>query len=193
VVGLLGALALVAPGSSAAAPTRYVLKHPKRERCKRHYSRVVKRVHGRRRVFCVRHKATSIPGEGTPTSAGLIVVHNAFTFSRPPNYFTIEGEVYAGESLTKLTGQPVVVTITDTHTGHRVASFVLTSNAPPCAVVLTYNSTMTERKYTGEAAGTVPPCPLPSLTVPAADVLRIAGSYAGNARYAPSTGKPEPF
>jgi hypothetical protein len=66
---VLGATAALAGSSGAATPRRYVLRHPKREHCRRHYRRTVvtvrKRIHGHtrkvRETVCVRRRRKPLP------------------------------------------------------------------------------------------------------------------------------------
>lgn len=103
-------------------------------------------------------------------------------------YDLVSAGVYAGSE--QLVGRPITFTITDATTSTTAGSFPGTSNAyATCSLVRTDSgSTMS---WTGQAVGPYQACELTSaISVPAADVPLISASFAGDSRYAPSTGTP---
>lgn len=138
---LVGALApMPAAASAKASPTQYVLRHPRRERCRAHYSKrletVTERRHGRRvkvrETFCVR--ATAKPRASAPSTSGASTPAPSAT-AAPPGVTATTTTVSASGPA----GCP--------HGGERELEF--------CAYVVTYATT--------DAAGQAPPGPGPVL------------------------------
>jgi hypothetical protein len=209
--GVLTALAFSAV-ASGANPRPYVLKRPAREHCRSHYARVIKRAkvrrHGKtvriRQVWCVYKRATTSPSPAesplppTTTPAGLIVTLtaiNAWTPGGTPSHINVNGTIYYGRlrigQLKELTGQPIAYTIRDATTGQTIGSFVRLSGPGNCSVV--YNVEGGMQIYKGEAVSPYPGCAFGTVTAPAADSVRLRGSFAGNTTYAPSASKEEPL
>lgn len=185
---VLSALSLAAI-ACAATPKAYMLRYPTHERCKPHFTRLVKLAKGHRRVWCVYRRPSASPAPTTPlpttparTTTSTIVVVAGESF--PTEHYSVEGAIYSGT--TRLTGLPIKYTITDTRTGTAVGSFVGLSNTPSCAVAIKFTANSTVRAYTGEPVLGKPGCALPTVSMPATDNGQISGSFAGTATYAPS-------
>jgi hypothetical protein len=195
ILAVFAAFALPA-GASAANERSYILKHPKRERCKAHYARRVKRakVHDKsvRRVWCVyaRRKANFGP---TPTFTFVTALERGGVLAEQPPYETVSAAVdtYGGGLGNRLLGVPVTVTLANHATGAALGSFTEISYAAPCTIV----PQLSARSWvlTGQAAATYPGCPITAVTAPAAQGISILDTFAGNARYAPSKSKAKLF
>jgi hypothetical protein len=74
-------------------------------------------------------------------------------------------------------------------TAHRTLATLPNVPKVECAIVDTLEGGMFVLK--GEAQGRYRACPLGVVSMPAVDVPVIRGVFAGNSRYAASTGKPE--
>lgn len=191
---LLASLALAT--SAAAAPGRYVLRHPTREHCKAHYVRKAKsvKVHGKRvrQVWCVRVKPKALTGRAL-TSTILTAIDGPGSFSGQPQSKQVGAVVNSREAGAgnSLAGVPVTVTIDDRTTGAVVVSFTVTSYAPRCAIVTEAVGGMWT--FRGEALGTHEGCPIGTVTASAADQIEILGAFAGNAQYAASSSAWAPF
>lgn len=185
-------LASLAGVASASTNKSYVLKHPNREHCKVHYVRTVKRakVHGKRvqQVWCVYSppKPTPAPTE-TSVNASETTVSPGLNPSERHTYFTVSGSILAG--YTPLVGLPITYTITDATTGQTVGSFTGLSNVYASCTVVTSGALENLSIFTGEAIAPYSGCALARVSMPAADVPMLTGSFAGNSTYAPSVSK----
>jgi hypothetical protein len=112
-----------------------------------------------------------------------------------PPYITVSGSLsyFVGTELRELRGEPLTFTITDRTTEGAVGSFTGGSNGyAPCSIVFQLNGGTTFT-YVGEATHGYPACALAPISVPAGHIAVISASFAGNATYAPSASKQEPF
>lgn len=195
VISAFLAPALLAPAGAQAA-NRYLLKHPKHEHCKAHYVRHVKRVHGKRRVYCVHVAPTKAAPIAPPTPAPapvsarvfkptFLVVSTSPTPASEPRYFAVAAMLYA---IGELTGQPINYTIRDTKNGQTVATFAglsgLSNGHAACTVV--YKVEGGVQTWTGQAVAPDPGCALGTVTLSASDRAVLLGSFAGGAGYAGS-------
>lgn len=180
---LIFALAALAFPAAASASTskQYVLPHPKREYCKAHYVKKVKRVKGRQETVCTYVRTpTSSNVDISPRSAGLRGVSGSVWVGEAP---------YAGKQLLSLL---VTYTISNAATGRAVETFTGVSNSyATCAIHV--NVTETLIIFSGEAIWPYPGCPLAvPISIPAAEpgILNVTASFAGNSTYAPSVSLP---
>jgi hypothetical protein len=101
-------------------------------------------------------------------------------------------QYFLGSEAHELRGEPITVTIGDATTGHAIGSFAATSNFyAGCTIALIVE----QGRSTFYGSG-VPPyaaCPLGRVSMPGGDLATIAASFAGNATYAASHSKEEPF
>jgi hypothetical protein len=189
---VLAAAAL--PAAASAAPGSYILKHPRREHCKARYIRKVKRatVHGKkvRQVWCVsaRHKLTR-----APTLTFLTVLERGGVLAEQPPYKTVEAAVDTHRSGrgNRLLGIPVTVTFANHATRAILGSFTEASYAAPCTVVQELAGGQWVLK--GQAVANHPGCAIATITAPGPQGISVIGSFAGSARYAPSTSKAQLF
>jgi hypothetical protein len=184
---------LLFAATASAANSSYILKRPTRERCKTHYIRQTKqiKVHGRRvrQVWCVFR---------TPTVTRFGSVGHRGTVGEPGAMVTVAVSVVEEKG----GGQygllaTVTLTITDTTTGKRIASFT-EPNDTGCAISETLNAARTEETLAGTAIpdeylAPIPACHLAPVTKPAADGAAISASFAGNSTYGPSASRPARF
>jgi hypothetical protein len=222
VLGLAGALVLGAPSVASSAPARgYVLKHPNRERCKKHYVRKVKhaKVHSKtvRQVWCVHAGATSKPTPGSttpapaPAPAPTPAPAPAPTPALPPTFTivtTAEGggvlveqpayktvsvsvEAFGSGPGTGVAGVPVTVTFADHVTGAVLGSFTASSYGGSCDIVKEITGGNWVLK--GESVPPYSGCPVGTITAPENHYIEVMGSFAGNAQYAASVSKWELF
>lgn len=216
---LLAALVALAFPTAASASTakQYVLKHPKHERCKAHYTRKVEHIkvrkHGKTvkvsETVCIytppkpapspqEPQAPQPPAPSAPTAPALITTttHVASTFGSQIATRNISATIYyfTGSEIHELRGEPVTYTITDRTTEHVVGSFTGTSNGyASCTIGFHWNSGETATIYEGEAGGSHPACNLAPVSVPRGDITTFTGTFAGNTTYAPSVSSAEPF
>lgn len=107
-------------------------------------------------------------------------------------YWTLSGGLYYGPRAdrgagTELKGQRVTYTIKDDTTDKVLGSFVGTSNfEATCTIASTLDASGTVETLMGEADPPYAACPLPPVSLPAADEAGITGRFRGTAKYAPS-------
>jgi hypothetical protein len=127
----------------------------------------------------------------TPTSTSVLKMNG---IGYEPPYVTVSGSVsyFVGSELRELRGEPITYTITDRTTEGMIGSFNGASNGYAlCSIVFHLNGgTFT---YVGEATHGYPACALAPVSFPSSHLASISASYAGNATYAPSVSKQEPF
>jgi hypothetical protein len=176
----LALVALAFPaGALASVGKQYVLRHPKRERCKAHY---VKRVeHGK--TWCVRL---------TPTYLAIDASAGAPEVNVMGVEVNVMGFLYTGtrnHEGARLLGQPIRFTITDATTGQPLGSFAGVSFAA-CTLRRTVNAQDTIQTLAAEAIAPYPACALPApVSLPAADEYGFTGAFAGSSTYAPTHGE----
>lgn len=188
-VALTGALALatLALPSVASATTKYVLKHPKHERCRAHDVKRV--VHGK--TWCVRLIPTSMAIETTGQSTG--VQHYLAVWAA---IFPTAAGDFGGNS-DKLRDLPVRYTISDRTTGHIFGSFPGLSTGY-CGLAWSTNEQDTVITFIGAAYNNGDPVPACALKAPVSlpwsyylgnedQRFAISGSFIGNSIYGPSS------
>jgi hypothetical protein len=214
-MGLLAVLSAAIATSAAAAPTKqYLLKHPKRERCRAHYVRKARtvKIHGKhvREVWCVRvtpkptapqaPESTPAPTP-TPTPASppvtLTPTFTNVTFlelggfgTGLPRYDTVSVGV-GTVSGPGLIGVPVTVTLVNQTTLAPLGSFTEASHEGTCTIVNELVGGNWVLK--GEAVSSYPACPIGTISAPSEQSIGIQASFAGSAQYAPSTSKEQLF
>jgi hypothetical protein len=101
-------------------------------------------------------------------------------------------QYFLGSEAHELRGEPITITIGDATTGHTVGSFTATSNFyAGCTITL-----IVEHGRTTFYGNGVPPyaaCALGRVSMSAGDLATLVASFAGNATYAASHSKEEPF
>jgi len=207
------AVSLALPPAAQAKARQYLLKHPTREHCKAHYLRKNKpaKVHGKyvRRVWCVHvppKPSAAVPAPAlspsstpparmlTPTFTIVSTMEGGGRLLGQPFYKTVSASVqtYGSGPGSEITGVPVTITFADPVTGHVLGTFTETSYGGSCAIEIGLAGGFWWSK--GEAVASYPGCPIGTIELPAnGHSVEIMGSFAGNAQYAASTSKWEPF
>jgi hypothetical protein len=163
---------------AATPPHSYRLKPG--SKCRSGYVRTIRVENRQRQIWCVEK----------PRIATTIQVLSYLSFSDGPgiNWSSdVSAEVAYDSKNKTLDGVPLRFGIVNDVTGKTVATFSRISNIfHSCTIVATPASTNTET-LSGEDLGTGPACPLRPVTVPA-DSASLSVTFAGNAKYAPSSG-----
>lgn len=174
--------AILISGSVAAAatlPNSYRLKPG--SKCRSGYVRKTRVENRQKQVWCVKK----------PRLATTIHVLSSHDYSGGPGYDwsdSVSAEVAYNRDNNTLDGVPLRFGVVNDVTGKTVATFSGVANIyTSCSIVVSLNSTANTETLTGQAVGTDPACPLSPTTVPANSASLLV-TFAGNAKYAPSSG-----
>jgi hypothetical protein len=110
-----------------------------------------------------------------------------------PTEVQVIGHLFSGSEATgkPLANQTLHYTITDETTAQHVGSFTSPSNEG-CGLVIAQSGG--SETFSGRTVVPYPPCTVATpFTVPAAHLLSVVASFAGNSTYAPAASKSESF
>lgn len=182
-VVMAASLALVASALALAAPSHYFPKP--HQACKAGYVRKTVKVRKQgktvKRAECVEK----------PRIATTIHVLSSLDYSGGAGYDwsdSVSAEVAYNRDNNTLDGVPLRFAVVNDVTGKTVATFSHVANIfDSCGIVASLDSSGKTETLTGQEVGTDPGCPLSPITVPAHSASLLV-TFAGNGRYAPSSG-----
>lgn len=201
-IALVVAVVAIYAEATSAFGNLYVLRHPRRERCKSHYvkkTRMIK-LRGRKTLQTVCQYKAAEPAEtpSRPTWPTAVSIHiQASGPANEPLHVSVSASVERQGSGPGrgVVGVPVVLTLENAATSQQLTSFTVQSFTTPCAIVTSkFAITTTGRAealtwwiLTGEPVGSIPGCPMEAVITPLEQGVDIRGSFAGNGTFAPAT------